>query len=945
MVDEIKENTLEKENIDAASSANGSSENQAAKAFREKMAQRAEIARLAAEEKLARKDYEDLYRVKLAERENKKTEEAKRLREEEEARALKELQLQRERQIEEYLERERQAAEARNLKTYPVETAEDAPSFEENGLSEDAAEDAVSDVSKTQNDTDKTECEKGVVSEIQMDSGETDNTPEQTPEKAACVTEKPDPCKEKNNSDDVKIQINAAMLGINPPAVDPTKQPPIYPYGVYGTAQNMAGYNPPQMYPPQQSAYYPPAGTPRVNSYGAFYGYPNSAYQGYTQEPPSPVSSYDAYRDELRFQRDVAKGEYEEQKRLSVEEEYDLLREERRRYQEGANVLRARREGISATREGMRYGIDPYTPYPEMTDEFSKPKSAEPYSDIPYSGTEIPRYNVGVAMPGENRGRNTYSNGGDVTEGDGYADIDVPVYLGGENKEDEGEELVHLNKSQMYKELSKCHKLEASLVKDREKAAKAASRAEKNERIKLVIDQLSVSKELVLLAEEELLICVGAEHKGEISKHKKHLKKHICSYNKISDELFTLTDKPFARLSLSVIDEVILNKRKTIIPDVRYAGTRVSEFGETDSLIIEGQDDGDIIDGVWVTDGDEPKPIRDKDAERADQLRFLRDIEEEEARRREEAERDGKDIDELNAKNRKNARKQRLAVLEKVKRAKERDELLIEARSEYRIAKLTTKKDLGELSFSLDYKTPKRAVKDAKRGIDAERLLQRKALRYEREDNELYYRLFLLSDEEKLGRKKSVDNEILQSLRSKIEVLLGQREDLNEQLISLYDTSRNSGDGVGSQKINLVKRRHAKTVYRQQKKLARKVGKFNIPTELKEKIFELMNKKTGLVASLEGTKYKMKHMKLSNNAKKKLKREVKRLKTSVKRTNEDISYMMKKANKHNTNYKEGKNWMAWLIGSALVLLVLFVAWYFAGDLVINYVKSLISKFR
>lgn len=610
------------------------------------------------------------------------------------------------------------------------------------------------------------------------------------------------------------------------------------------------------------------------------FGMPPMPVQNFVAPYP-PRASENMQREFLISERDRAIDEYNEQKMLLEKEEFELLAEEKRRYGDAARDLSAKREDLTLRRERLNAYDDPY----------SRISSEEGDATVTVVGLD-----------------------------DAGPEISGP--------------------KDMYKELKRLHKAENSLLRKREKLIKRVKKSSRSEIIPNLTEELSVCRELVLLSEAEILVVLRCAHKAETKRHRKSLEKYLRIYNDTADKLSTHTGATFGRLSYTVIDELVETRKLTYIPKVNYDGTRVTVFDdETAGYSQDESDFESLLNDYPDADIQTENQRVNRKSMRDEQLRFLRETDAEDERRRAEAEKYIKESDMMSEKDKYADKKNTSLMLEKIGELKKRDELLINARSEYKIAKLVTVRDMAECSFAVKNTDIRQRIRNTERRIDAERNIQRRALRLEREDNDLYYRLLT-----KKGAEKAVDTGYLDSVEAKLRILLEQRENLNEQLICLYDTFKNNGDGVGSVKVNKVKKKHAKIAYREQKKLASRIGRMKLSDENKEMIFSLMNRKIKIVGNLGATRYKLRKMRPPKPVKKALMREIKRLKSDIRKTNSDISFAMKQAARRDTNYRENKKWGLVLVITALVIFVSLAVWYFAGDAIKDFLSSVFSRF-
>lgn len=933
-----------------------SSENARIAEFRAKMAERTEEAKKKAEERLARQEYEDRYRTRLTARENKKAEEARQRRLEEELTKQAELQEEREREILEYIRREKEESEARAARTEKLFSMVD----EEDRPEKNVVEDIVSENEKNEAERDCAATEKEE-NEIPRVSSDTETGGE-----------------------------SGTVLHIGQKNTDAGQITYTYMPGyTYFQYPEHPAWN-------QQSTVQPPyqqyAGAPYFPQYpGVYPGLQSTVGNEYSDERERAIRDRDASLEKLR-----------EQKRLHEEEEISLLIEEGRKYDADAQRFRERREEILRRREeigqcdfGVEYaGADEpmpsddgnYADYKPSGENFSdnekigndeldnlqRQKDVEEYEKYLEKKKGIKRSNSGKRdtyfssdvgdlngiptepveyivstykqEPETEPADNVYEGADALGEPISFT-VDIP--LDDSELKDIEEDIEKTDKASLYKKLAIYHKEERTADKKRLKLIKKLKGRKKEEKLTVYFELLGVLREMVLLSEEELLLCVFAKNKKEISRHKKFLLKNVRIYNKCINEINIFADTKIPEITANLGKNVEETRRLSLIPIVKYNGMRKEHSDESVSHTHDVPDVNDFQDEPIDMGTEYFEPIdeipknrkRDRRSEREDQLRFLRETEEEEARRRLDEDEEYSDGEKFSSHERKKADKDFKARLEGIKRAKERDELLVSARIKYRIAKLEAKKDICELSFSVDYKERQKNIHSLEKEISEQRSLMKKAIRCEREDNEVYYSLFVTKiGSEKI--KKRRDSSQLESIKDKIELLLSQREELNERLITLYCVGeKNSPD---TDKINSIRKRQVKAMHRQQRKIAKQVSKLHIPLDRKQKIFDLLNKKTELAASIEETKYKLKRTRKNPQSVRAQKREIKRSYAEMKRISADLGYMMRKANRQHANYEADRTWIRWIVGFIVVLVILGVIFYFAGDTVLPFFKNLLK---
>jgi hypothetical protein len=290
------------------------------------------------------------------------------------------------------------------------------------------------------------------------------------------------------------------------------------------------------------------------------------------------------------------------------------------------------------------------------------------------------------------------------------------------------------------------------------------------------------------------------------------------------------------------------------------------------------------------------------------------------------------------------ASKRRSERMSAVKRAAERDALLIGLRTEYRINLLQAKHDVLLYSYDVDKKDRQKEIRDIEKLINRIRADERRAAALERSDNSRYYYLAAVdADEEKV--KKGARRERLEALRLRLDVLLSERESINERLIALYggSDSRLKKTRV-ARKAGDVRRKAAKSMYKRQRDLAKKIDKIKAPLDMKARAVELLNKRIADTAEYESARYTLKTLKPGGRAREELLRTVKRAKKSITDGEREIKYMIKKLTKHEERYRDDREWAGFLIALAVIAGLCVGAWMIFGDRILAYFAELRAYF-
>ncbi len=922
--------------------------------LRQSMAERNEAAKRAAEERIAKLEYEDAYRNKLAEERERRNAEKKKLKEAEEKAKNELLAIKREREIAEFLQKEREEAEARAAQSAALLRALERPEQEPSAVP--------------------------VFTAPKADEPAPVSAPAEIDGKIHINAD---------GTDDDNIVIEAKSFGAAPqnayytPVIGHMPPPMMnpYAYGAPGMPQANIPVGGAQQGGVQSSA-------PNVKSdegtaapasvEGSAPRYPENPTlklsKNYGEDPN--IDSDDTAKRGLEADREAARGDYEEAHRLYKEEELAYIEEQKRKYEENARILRERREQLAARRAELDAEGDPepdieyveepgdqqyhtpddekkiadYAKYLAAREQKRNARNAKRASKgakdtpdpEPRDYGKNTRYNISISDTGKDQGDEYDVNELENLEPE-YDDVDITVEVGNKNAPAVEPE-PKMTRSELYKILAKCHKSEDELVANRKKIEKKQKKADTAENAKLMAEKLAVSKSIIRVAEDEIFACLSADDKKELEKHKKFLASHIAEYNREISEFEKLSGASLLKIDKKAHEDIVRRRRRIEIPDIRYTGTRAENYSPDisyDQEIYDGDNTESAYIDVDYPENEKRRPDkRDKRDERAEQMRLLREEKEEkERRRREELAKGDSKKDPSSVIDKKAEIKERASRLAEVNRAKERDELLINSRARHKITKLEAERDALETKLTLNTRSPKKQINEISKKIKVVKADQKAALKLEKADNELYYKIIVDRPAEFGGDR--LDRDYLETAKMKLELLLSHREELNERLIELYDMAekgRNSADA-----LNSVKRRHASSMYKRQKKMMKKISVLRMPSDLKAKIIDLMNQKTDLVANVEAMKYKLKKSKAKGAAKRQLKAEIKRSNASIKRIDADIEFMMKKADKHHAEYKMNREWLRWVIGVILVAGIGFAVWYFAGDAIVEWFNSLISK--
>ncbi len=747
---------------------------------------------------------------------------------------------------------------------------------------------------------------------------------------------------------------------------------------------------------PADTQGYTAAPPPPVSAYNP--SGPMAPVSGYTPNAPVADGASEEEKNRLIAEREKLRSEYDEQLGLYRGEEKALIEEEQRLYREETERLRRERERLASERDKLdsrfadsgqddgqtyvhpssdadkkdgsdklqrngkngfihvdqgdldKFDRDQYIKeLKRKKDEKGRAKkngSAEPDPNASLSGEpagqnanlggSVPRYNVRAV----DRGTEYTPDDSYIPNEPEYSDIDLTVDVTpkGKAKEASPDREIHIKTSEMYKRLKKLHKDESALVAERDKLAKKSKKESMPEIVRTMTEIHSLSVRILRISQEQFLVTLYASNKKEIKEHKKLFTTRIKEYNGSASALKDLIDIDIKPIDTSVIAQISETRMAISIPDVRFvAGEAADSKSNTDpEPPFERSSVLDISEPEENKNSSKKNKQGKKDIE-DEYKKLLRDEEEAERRRRREYEDEADKEDAENAKEKRENDKKRAADAASCRKAMETDEALIAARSEHRITMLMEQRDAAEYSFSVSNSNIKRKVSGINSDIAKEKKLMRRAVKCEKEQNERYYRVLLLPDKIS-GLPRNTSPNDLRVLKERIRAILAERDEINERLLALYGSDKAKDSDVKTEKISEIKRRNIRTAYKQQKHLAKRIGKMQIKDERKNRIFDIMNDRTERLSDLEGMKFTLKKTK-SKAERKELNKKIKRTKIDIKRLGDDIKYEMKQAEKHAEKGAANREWLGWVIGVGIVVIAGIAVWFFAGDTVLNFING------
>ena len=449
-----------------------------------------------------------------------------------------------------------------------------------------------------------------------------------------------------------------------------------------------------------------------------------------------------------------------------------------------------------------------------------------------------------------------------------------------------------MNKSDLAVELKTLNKKISGFKKREGRLVRRIEGAGEWDKLKPLCDYLNLSGELMQNYAECLRLCIGADSKFRKRKYSSLLDKQACDFNKYLRLWCALTSSSVAPISTSLSKELASG---IPIP-------KIPKFSVPDKI------------GIRIT-------RENRDDMHKEAMELLKDEREWKKRTggvaRIYGEREG---DVYSNKG--------------MKAHSKLDRDTVKSRIEYRTEKLE------QVLLMDDFRLGRLTSKDAsaRRRIEsmlkALKLGKRRAVRLAAKDNKRYFSAIAPKRTEKL--KRGADTERMEELKARISSLILERDEVNQQLITLYtgrDVADRSSKGATQAKITKARKKGAAKGFKEQRRLYRKVKKMRIPPKQKEKIYELLNKKTDLLAYLFECKYRMKFARRGDPERRHYAREIRKTRREIKYATRDIDALTKRADRRSRKTPSPKIQLLWLGVLLLIAAAGFIAYlWFSGNL-------------
>jgi hypothetical protein len=173
--------------------------------------------------------------------------------------------------------------------------------------------------------------------------------------------------------------------------------------------------------------------------------------------------------------------------------------------------------------------------------------------------------------------------------------------------------------------------------------------------------------------------------------------------------------------------------------------------------------------------------------------------------------------------------------------------------------------------------------------------------------------------------KRKPKPEQVESLIRRLDQLLCERDAQNARLTELYRGSANDKDLKLFARAERLRLKWAKRVYKSQRSLAGRLEKLHAPLDIKERVWELMNKKTVGYSDLEYTRYLLRHKRYRKGARRELRERLASARRTMRYVKSDIRRFMKKAERHDDNHKSDRAWVIKMLVALICAVVIGIS--------------------
>ena len=408
------------------------------------------------------------------------------------------------------------------------------------------------------------------------------------------------------------------------------------------------------------------------------------------------------------------------------------------------------------------------------------------------------------------------------------------------------------DEKELKKYLNRSNKALENVRTRLETTAKQKEEAQGYNKVLLIINSLTYQRYIIERISENLHVCNKIQDK-RVKSLKKTLAKEVSAYNALVDEYETLTRSQLSRASESLPEDIIAGKPYSPIPAISYTANDGSARNSDADVAAVG-----AAAAAAIAAGAAKKRHAKK----------------------------------------KKAIEKKSALEEKVAEQANKDLSVITKGYDFKISLLESQKDMSYYRFGKNQFDMKEVKKAADKKIKAAQKAHKAALKAEEKDNARYYAV-ITNDPVNMKAKKRADRVKIASIRNEMMTLLNKRDELNSKLLSIYNGSEVTLDGVSvNQKWRQTKSDAAEKYVNKNQKLAKKIFRLPASSGEKQRLYGILNSSVEASSSLALANYRLKTKEYKNAQEKKaLRKDVKNLKKLISQNSKDIKWITKKIKK------------------------------------------------
>ena len=407
-----------------------------------------------------------------------------------------------------------------------------------------------------------------------------------------------------------------------------------------------------------------------------------------------------------------------------------------------------------------------------------------------------------------------------------------------------------LNEKELKKYLSRSDRALENVRTRLATTSKQKDEATGYTKVLYIINCLTYQRYIIERIAENLHVCNKLADKKRVKALKKTLTNEIKAYNKLVDEYEVLTRSHLTRASEDIPADILAGKPYAPIPAISYTandGTARNSDADVAAVAAAAEE---------AISGAKAKKAHAKKSKKA---------------------------------------QKKTALEEKVAEQANKDLTVITKGYDFKISLVEAQKDMSYYRFgknTFDMKAVKKAANDK---IKAAQKAHKLALKYEQKDNERYYAV-ITNDPVTMKAKKRADRVKIASLRNEMMTLLNKRDELNSKLLSIYNGSEVTADGVSiNQKWRQTKSDAAEKFVNKNQALAKKIFRLPASSAEKQRLYGILNSSVEASSNLALAKFRLKTKEFKNAQEKRaLKKDVKVQSKLIAQNSKDIKWIIKK---------------------------------------------------